>query len=84
MDAVSSLETALGAELLRADLLGAARPRIAERYVVQAFLGRRATSLVVAAYDASESACCSAPTLRTCAACTSSSDALIAARRRTD
>jgi serine/threonine protein kinase len=51
VDAVSSLETALGAELLRADMLGAARPRIADRYVVSAFLGRGATGLVVAAYD---------------------------------
>lgn len=51
VDAVSSLETALGAELLRAELLGAPRPRIAERYIVERFLGRGATGVVVAAMD---------------------------------
>jgi serine/threonine protein kinase len=51
VDAVSSLETALGAELLRAELLGARRPRISERYIIERFLGRGATGVVVAATD---------------------------------
>ncbi|GAB4209411.1 MAG: hypothetical protein OHK0013_28840 [Sandaracinaceae bacterium] len=51
MDDVAALETALGAELLRADLLGFPRPCLAERYRVERFLGRGATGLVVAAQD---------------------------------
>jgi len=51
VDAVAELETALGAELLRADLLGAPRPRLGERYTIECFLGRGATGLVVAAQD---------------------------------
>ena len=45
------LENALGAELLRADLLGAARPVLAERYEVRALLGRGARGVVVHAHD---------------------------------
>jgi hypothetical protein len=51
VDAVAELETALGAELLRAELLGASRPRIGQRYTIDGFLGRGATGLVVAAQD---------------------------------
>jgi hypothetical protein len=51
MDALSTLQTALGADLLRAELLGAARPVIDARYHVQRFLGRGASGLVVAAFD---------------------------------
>jgi hypothetical protein len=51
VDAVAELETALGAELLRADLLGAPRPRLGQRYTIERFLGRGATGLVVAAQD---------------------------------
>jgi hypothetical protein len=51
MDALSALETALGADLLRTDLLGAARPVLDSRYHVQRFLGRGASGLVVAAFD---------------------------------
>ncbi len=51
MDPISELENALGAELLRAGLLGAARPKIAGRYLIEKFLGRGATGLVVAALD---------------------------------
>jgi len=48
---VAQLETALGAEILRADLLGGRRPRLADRYTVERFLGRGATALVVSAKD---------------------------------
>lgn len=48
---MAQLETALGAEILRADLLGGRRPRLADRYTVERFLGRGATALVVAAKD---------------------------------
>jgi hypothetical protein len=51
VDTVSVLETALGAELLRAEMLGAPRPRIGDRYVVAGFVGRGATGLVVSASD---------------------------------
>ena len=51
VDPVSELENALGAELLRARLLGAMRPKIGSRYFVERFLGRGATGLVVAALD---------------------------------
>ncbi len=51
MDALPTLQTALGADLLRAELLGAARPVIDARYHVQRFLGRGASGLVVAAFD---------------------------------
>ncbi len=51
MDALSTLETALGADLLRAELLGSARPILDERYQLQRFLGRGAAGLVVAAFD---------------------------------
>lgn len=50
-DPVSALEIALGAELLRAKLLGAAPPRIAKRYTVERMLGRGASGVVVAARD---------------------------------
>lgn len=51
MDVVSKLEDALGAELLRAQLLGAPPPRLADRYTIERFLGRGASGLVVAAAD---------------------------------
>ena len=51
MDPISDLENALGAELLRARLLGSVRPKIGSRYFVERFLGRGATGLVVAALD---------------------------------
>ncbi len=51
VESILELETALGAELLRASLLGATRPRIADRYTIERFLGRGATGLVVAARD---------------------------------
>ena len=51
VDVVSKLEDALGAELLRAQLLGASPPRLADRYTIERFLGRGASGLVVAATD---------------------------------
>lgn len=48
---MSQLENALGAELLRAEMLGAPRPQVAGRYLVERFVGRGATGLVVAAVD---------------------------------
>lgn len=51
MDPVSELENALGAEILRAELLRAARPKLGRRYVVERFLGRGANGLVVSALD---------------------------------
>lgn len=50
-DALGKLDEALGAELLRADLLGAPRPRVAERYEVRRVIGRGARGLVVEAFD---------------------------------
>ncbi len=51
MDPLTTLETAIGADLLRAELLGGARPLVDERYQLQRFLGRGAAGLVVAAFD---------------------------------
>jgi serine/threonine protein kinase len=51
VDPISELENALGAELLRAAMLRAFPPSIGKRYVVEKFLGRGASGLVVAARD---------------------------------
>lgn len=51
MDPVSELENVLGAAILRQRLLGAPAPTIADRYEVEAVLGRGASGLVVAATD---------------------------------
>lgn len=51
MDALSELENAISADLLRADLLGAPRPGLAGRYLLRRFLGRGASGLVVEATD---------------------------------
>lgn len=51
MDPVSELENFLGAEILRQRLLGTPAPTIADRYEVEAVLGRGASGLVVAATD---------------------------------
>lgn len=51
VDPVSELENALGAELLRARLLGREPPMLAQRYAVEAVLGRGASGLVVAGTD---------------------------------
>lgn len=45
------MENALGAALLRADLLGAPRPVIDERYEVRALLGRGARGVVIHVHD---------------------------------
>jgi hypothetical protein len=50
-DAVSRVENAVGAELLRARLLGAPPPRIEDRYSISKVLGRGASGVVVAATD---------------------------------
>lgn len=51
MDPVSELENAIGAELLRAAMLRAFPPSIGKRYILEKFLGRGASGLVVAARD---------------------------------
>jgi serine/threonine protein kinase len=51
VDVVSEVENALGAELLRAELLRRERPKLGGRYVVERVLGRGASGLVVAAVD---------------------------------
>ena len=51
MDPVSELDSALGAEILRCNLLGRAPPKIGERYHIERILGRGASALVVAALD---------------------------------
>lgn len=45
------LENCVGAELLRAQLLGAARPMLAGRYEIHGMLGRGASGVVVRAMD---------------------------------
>ncbi|MFO0686901.1 MAG: serine/threonine-protein kinase [Sandaracinus sp.] len=50
MDAVSDIENALGAELLRSSMLRRDPPKIG-RYIVERILGRGASGLVVAALD---------------------------------
>ena len=51
MDPVSELENAIGAELLRATMLGRPPPVIAHRYIVEGVLGRGASGLVLKALD---------------------------------
>lgn len=51
MDPVSEFERFLGAEILRQRLLGGPAPTIADRYEVEAVLGRGTSGLVVAATD---------------------------------
>lgn len=51
VDAVSEIENALGAEVLRAKLLGRDPPKLGGRYVVESILGRGASGLVVSALD---------------------------------
>jgi serine/threonine protein kinase len=51
VDDISELETALGADLLRANLLERGRPKLDDRYVVDCILGRGASGLVVGAMD---------------------------------
>lgn len=51
MDVVSELENALGAELLRTQLLHRAQPKLGRRYIIERVLGRGASGLVVAALD---------------------------------
>jgi len=50
-ESIASIEDAIGAELLRARLLGSDPPRLANRYLVQGLLGRGATGVVVEAHD---------------------------------
>jgi len=51
MDVLTELENAISADLLRADLLGGARPKLIGRYSLRRFLGRGASGLVVEATD---------------------------------
>lgn len=51
VSALQRLATVLGAELLRARLLGASLPVLAERYRIEKVLGRGATGVVVRAFD---------------------------------
>lgn len=51
MEAVARLQDAIGAALLRTNLLGAEAVLIGGRYAVEAFLGRGASGVVVAAHD---------------------------------
>lgn len=51
MDRLQEVEHALSADLLRVGMLGAAPPRVADRYVVTRVLGSGASGVVVAAED---------------------------------
>lgn len=51
MDRLQEVEHALSADLLRVAMLGAAPPRVADRYVVTRVLGSGASGVVVAAED---------------------------------
>ena len=51
MDPVAALHDAIGAAILRTNLLGTPPLQLAGRYAIQSFLGRGASGVVVAAHD---------------------------------